>query len=63
MLVLVSGATKTVRPDHAGHLVMPRSWNDPDELPLMPGRWAMDNGCFVGLDPGAFMRMLYAFRR
>lgn len=46
---------------------MPRSWNDPDELEriglLVMWRWAMDNGCFIGLDPGAFMRMLYAFRK
>lgn len=61
MLLLVSGATKTARNAHVGHLIVPRSWNDPEELDLQPRRWAMDNGCFVGLDPGAFMRMLYAF--
>ncbi len=64
MLLLVSGASSTVNghPD-CGHLIVPRSWNDPDSLELRPGRWAMDNGCFVGFDPGAYMRMLYAFRR
>jgi hypothetical protein len=64
MLLLVSGASSTVNgnPD-CGHLIVPRQWNDPDSLELVPERWAMDNGCFVGLDPGAFMRMLYAFRR
>lgn len=62
MLLLMSGATSYPRSDVVGHLVMPRQWNDPDVLDLRPGQWAMDNGCFVGLDPGAFMRMLYAFR-
>jgi hypothetical protein len=63
VLLLVSGATRTERGDTVGHLIVPRSWNDPDTLPLVDGKWAMDNGCFVGLDPGAFIRMLYAFRR
>jgi len=64
MLLLVSGASATVNghPD-CGHLIVPRSWNDPASLELRPNRWAMDNGCFVGLDPGAFLRMLYAYRR
>lgn len=63
MLLLVSGATKYPRGADVGHLIVPRQWNDPDALDLQPGRWAMDNGCFVGLDPGAFMRMLYAYRK
>jgi hypothetical protein len=63
VLVLVSGATKTERPDHVGHLIVPRSWNDPDSLELIPGKWAMDNGCFGGLDEDGFMRMLYEFRK
>lgn len=62
-LLLVSGATTYPRGGRVGHFIMPRQWNDPDTLVLHPGQWAMDNGCFVGLDPGAFMRMLYAFRR
>lgn len=63
MLLLVSGATKYPRDAQVGHLIVPRQWNDPESLDLHPGCWAMDNGCFVGLDPGAFMRMLYAFRK
>lgn len=63
MLLLVSGATKFPRGETVGHLIVPRQWNDPDSLDLQPQRWAMDNGCFVGLDPGAFMRMLYAYRK
>lgn len=63
MLLLVSGATTYPRDERVGHLIVPRQWNDPDSLDLQTGRWAMDNGCFVGLDPGAFMRMLYAYRR
>lgn len=62
MLLLVSGATKYPRDARVGHLVVPRQWNDPDSLDLQPGRWAMDNGCFVGLDAGAYMEMLYAYR-
>jgi hypothetical protein len=63
MMLLVSGAVSTVNGrDDCGHLIVPRQWNDPDSLELVSGRWAMDNGCFVGLDPGAFMRMLYAYR-
>lgn len=61
-MVLVSGATKYPRDQQVGHLIVPRQWNDPDSLDLQLWRWAMDNGCFVGLDPGAFMRMLYAYR-
>lgn len=62
MLLLVSGATRYPRDARVGHLIVPRQWNNPDALDLQPGRWAMDNGCFVGLDPGAYMRMLYAYR-
>jgi hypothetical protein len=62
VLLLVSGATRFPRGEDVGHLIVPRQWNDPDSLDLQPGRWAMDNGCFVGFDPGAFMRMLYAYR-
>lgn len=62
MLLLVSGATKYPRSADVGHLIVPRQWNDPDALDLTQP-WAGDNGCFVGFDPGAFMRMLYAYRR
>ena len=51
------------RSAQVGHLIVPRQWNDPETLDLTPGTWACDNGCFVGLDAGAFMRMLYAYRR
>jgi hypothetical protein len=63
VLVLVSGATKFPRTDDVGHLIVPRQWNDPDTLTLEPWKWAMDNGCFTGLDEGGFIRMLYAYRR
>jgi len=62
MLLLVSGATRHPRSDTVGHLVVPRTWAKPVTLNLQPQRWAMDNGCFNGFEPGAFMRMLYAFR-
>jgi hypothetical protein len=62
MLLLVSGATTYPRGADVGHLIVPRQWNDPDLLNLQSGRWAMDNGCFTGLDEGAFIRMLYAYR-
>lgn len=63
MILLVSGATSYPRSETVGDLIVPRMWNDPDSLTLAAGRWAMDNGCFNGLDPGAFMRMLYAYRK
>ena len=62
MILLVSGATSHPRSATVGHLVVPRQWNPPKTLKLQPRQWAMDNGCFVGFDPGAFMRMLYAFK-
>jgi hypothetical protein len=62
MLLLVSGATTYPRGAEVGHLIVPRQWNNPDDLDLQPQCWAMDNGCFVGFDEGAFMRMLYAYR-
>ena len=62
MLLLVSGATRFPRGEKVGHLIVPRQWNDPDSLDLtFP--WAMDNGCFGGLDEGGFVRMLYAYRK
>lgn len=44
-----------------GHLVVPRQWNLADALDLQPGRWAMDNGAFIGFEEGAFVRMLEKF--
>lgn len=62
-LVLVSGATKTTRPDWAGHLIVPRQWHKgAAKAQLLPGRWAMDNGGFGGLfDVGGFVQMLREF--
>ena len=59
--MLLSGATTFERGEQVGHLVVPKSWNRPESLGLIPGRWAMDNGAFAGFDPGAFVRMLEAF--
>lgn len=61
MLILVSGATSYPRGGDVGHLVVPKQWNLPQSLDLRPGEWAMDNGCFGGLDEGAFVRMLEAY--
>lgn len=60
--MLVSGATATVRErQEVGVLVVPRQWNKASSLPLLEGRWAMDNGAFAGFDEGAFVRMLERF--
>lgn len=59
--MLVSGATRFPRGNRVGHLVVPKQWNLPASLDLRPGEWAMDNGCFNGLDEGAFVRMLEAY--
>lgn len=61
MLLLVSGATTYERTDGVGHLVVPKQWNRPETLTLVPGQWAMDNGAFSGFDAGAFVRMLEAY--
>jgi hypothetical protein len=61
VIVLVSGATKYPRGADVGHLVVPRQWNLADALDLQPGRWAMDNGAFIGFEEGAFVRMLEKF--
>lgn len=61
MLLLVSGATKHPRGPDVGHLVVPRQWSLADALDLQPGRWAMDNGAFIGFEEGAFVRMLEKF--
>jgi hypothetical protein len=62
MILLVSGATRTVRSDTVGHLIVPRQWNDPVSLDLQAGRGAMDNGAWSGFDEGAFVRMLEAYQ-
>jgi hypothetical protein len=61
MLLLVSGATQSIEKHGVGVLVVPKQWNLVERLPLEPGRWAMDNGCFAGFDEGAFVRMLERF--
>jgi hypothetical protein len=61
VILLVSGATKHPRSESVGHLIVPRQWNLADSLDLQPGRWAMDNGAFVGFEEGAFVRMLEKF--
>lgn len=58
MLLLVSGATATVRRHpEVGVLIEPRHRSDPAKLPL-DRLWAMDNGAFGGFDADAFRRML-----
>jgi hypothetical protein len=59
VLVLVSGATRFPRSRDVGHLIVPRQWNDPAKLDLTIH--ALDNGCFVGFDEGALMRMLEVY--
>ena len=60
MIILVSGATKTVRRLRAAHaltlgeLIVPASGN----WPTPNGVWACDNGAFSGFDEVAFVRML-----
>jgi hypothetical protein len=62
VILFVSGATATVRRHRdVGELIVPGAGNAPDALRLTPGRWAMDNGAFLGFDAGAFMRMLQRF--
>ena len=66
MIVLVSGATTTMRrladDPRFGRLVVPSNRNRPDALQLVPGRWACDNGAFAGFDVDAFGVMLATFR-
>lgn len=62
MLLLVSGATATVkRWQQVGELIVPGAGNAPDSLRLAPGKWAMDNGAYSGFEPAPFMRMLERF--
>lgn len=62
MILLVSGATATVRKwRQVGELILPGAWSHPDSLKLSPGRWGMDNGAFSGFDADAFLRMLERF--
>lgn len=63
MIVLVSGATATMRrqPSHRlGFLFVPRAKNNPA---ILDGRaWAADNGAFTGFNDAAFLRMLDGLR-
>lgn len=62
MLMLVSGATATVRRYRSvGELILPAAGNAPDGLKLVPGKWAMDNGAYSGFDAESFMEMLRKF--
>jgi len=46
--MLVSGATVTKkRWRQVGELIVPGAWNQPNQLRLELGRWAMDNGAFA----------------
>lgn len=62
MIVLVSGATATLRtmPRDAplGHLITPRSGNDLRVIAATGRPWAFDNGCFTGLDTPRLLRLL-----
>lgn len=62
MLLLVSGATRTVKKfRRVGELIVPGAWALPDSLKLVPGMWAMDNGAYSGFEPEPFMTMLERF--
>lgn len=62
MLLLVSGATKTVRQyttsPHLGRLIQPRCGNDIVDIAMCGLPWAADNDCFQGLDTRAYRAML-----
>lgn len=62
MLLLVSGATRTVRKfRRVGELIVPGAWALPNSLKLVPGMWAMDNGAYSGFEAEPFMAMLQRF--
>ena len=60
MIILVSGATTTVKKysesNNLGCLLTPRSGNSYESMCGLP--WAADNDCFNGLDEPRFMAML-----
>lgn len=65
MLLLVSGATKTLEAyphPRLGRLIVPKAQNRPTALNLQPRRWAGDNGAFSAFDERAFLRMLDQFQ-
>lgn len=61
-MLLVSGATKTVKRyadnKHVGRLATPTSWNCLEEMANCGMAWAADNDCFRGLDPDNYFSML-----
>ncbi len=62
MLLLVSGATKTVRQyqssPYLGHLLTPSNGNRVESLLETGLPWAADNGAFAGFNEQWFLRML-----
>lgn len=64
MIILVSGATTTMRTErrsYCGVLVVPNQKQGPEHV-LWPGCvWAADNGAFKRFDRAAFYRMLQRF--
>lgn len=67
MILLVSGATKTVaRYSHhpaLGRLVQPRSWNRIDTIARSGMAWGADNDALAGVQPDAYLSMLDAIAR
>lgn len=60
MLLLISGATRTlqkIRHPKLGRLISPRSRHakNVEKLGL---KWAADNDCFTGFNPGEYLKML-----
>lgn len=62
MILLVSGATKTVEKlswhPNLGRFIQPRSGNSIMELASSGLPWAADNDCFQGLDPDEYIGMI-----
>jgi hypothetical protein len=63
MILLVSGATVATRRYQVGELIVPAARNFPDQLKLVPGKWACDNGAYSGFDVRLFVEMLEWFYR
>lgn len=64
MLLLVSGATKTVQrfkhSPHLGHLLTPANGNSVASILATGLPWAVDNGAFSDFDRAAYIRLLRA---
>ncbi len=61
MIILVSGATRTVdrlHSDRIGRLVSPQCGNSIDVVAASGQSWAADNGAFTGWNEAKFRRML-----